>query len=52
MVEHNPHVMLSWTVFTVLLVAVIGADRYFSRKNTIHHRGTETHITRRAMDDG
>jgi exosortase len=41
MLEDRPHVMLSWTVFTVLLAAVIGIDRYLSRKNTIHHRGTE-----------
>ena len=40
MLEHRPHVMLSWTVFTVLLVGMIAADRYLSRKNTIHHRGT------------
>jgi len=32
MVEHRPHVMLSWTVFTVLLVGVIAVDRYLSRK--------------------
>ena len=30
MAEHQPHVFLSWTVFTVLLVGAIGADRYFS----------------------
>jgi exosortase len=30
MVEHRPHVMLSWTVFTVLLVGVILVDRYLS----------------------
>jgi exosortase len=32
MVEHRPHVVLSWTVFTVLLVGVIGVDRYMSKK--------------------
>ena len=31
MVEHRPHVLLSWSVFTVLLVAAIGVDRYVSR---------------------
>ena len=41
MLEHRPHVMLSWTVFTVLLIGVIAVDRYLSRKNTIHHGGTE-----------
>ena len=41
MVEHRPHVLLSWSVFTILLVGVIAVDRYLSRKNTIHHRGTE-----------
>jgi exosortase len=30
MVEHRPHVVLSWTVFTVLLVGVILVDRYLS----------------------
>jgi len=30
MVEHGPHVMLSWSVFTVLLVSVILIDRYVS----------------------
>jgi exosortase len=32
MVEHRPHVLLSWSVFTVLLVAAIAADRYVSKK--------------------
>lgn len=32
MVEHNPHVVLSWTVFTVLLAAVIGVDQYVSKR--------------------
>ena len=32
MVEHRPHVLLSWMVFTVLLVAVIGVDQYMSKK--------------------
>ena len=32
MVEHNPHVVLSWTVFTVLLAALSGIDRYLSKK--------------------
>jgi hypothetical protein len=32
MVEHRPHVMLSWTVFTVLLVGVIGVDRYVAKR--------------------
>ena len=41
MVEHRPHGVLSWTVFTVLLVSVIAIDRHLSRKNTIHHRDTE-----------
>jgi exosortase len=41
MVEHRPHVLLSWSVFTFLLVVVIAVDQYVSRKNTIHHRGTE-----------
>jgi len=31
MVEHRPHVLLSWSVFTILLVAVIAADRYVSK---------------------
>ena len=31
MVEHRPHVLLSWSVFTILLVGVIGVDRYVSR---------------------
>jgi len=30
MVEHGPHVVLSWTVFTVLLVGVIVVDQYVS----------------------
>jgi exosortase len=29
--ESYPHVFLSWSVFTVLLVAAIGVDRYVSR---------------------
>ena len=32
MVEHRPHVVLSWTVFTVLLVAVVVVDQYLSKK--------------------
>jgi hypothetical protein len=32
MAEHRPHVVLSWTVFTVLLVGVISVDQYLSRK--------------------
>jgi exosortase len=32
MVEHRPHVVLSWTVFTVLLVGVIAVDQYMSKK--------------------
>jgi exosortase len=32
MVQHRPHVLLSWSVFTVLLVAAIAADRYVSKK--------------------
>jgi len=31
MVEHRPHVMLSWTVFTVLLVGVVVVDRLMSK---------------------
>ena len=31
MVEHRPHVLLSWSVFTVLLVAAIAADWYVSK---------------------
>jgi len=31
MAEHRPHVLLSWSVLTVLLVAAIGVDRYVSR---------------------
>jgi len=31
MAEHRPHVLLSWSVFSTLLVAVIAADRYVSR---------------------
>ena len=29
--KSHPHVLLSWSVFTVLLVAAIGVDRYVSR---------------------
>jgi exosortase len=32
MTEHRPHVLLSWSVFTVLLVAAIAADRLLSKK--------------------
>ena len=32
MVEHRPHVLLSWSVFTFLLVVVIAIDRYVSKK--------------------
>lgn len=32
MVEHRPHVLLSWSVFTFLLVGVIAIDRYVSKK--------------------
>ena len=32
MVEHRPHVLLSWSVFTVLLVTAIAADRLLSKK--------------------
>jgi exosortase len=32
MVEHRPHVFLSWSVFMVLLAAAIGMDRYLSRR--------------------
>jgi len=32
MVEHRPHVLLSWSVFTVLLMAAIAADRLLSKK--------------------
>jgi exosortase/archaeosortase family protein len=32
MTDDRPHVLLSWSVFTVLLVAAIAADRYFSKK--------------------
>ena len=32
MVEHRPHVLLSWSVFTALLVAAIAADRILSKK--------------------
>ena len=32
MVEHRPHVLLSWSVFTFLLVTVIAVDRYVSKK--------------------
>jgi exosortase len=31
MVKHVPHVILSWSVFTVLLVSVIIVDQYMSR---------------------
>jgi exosortase len=31
MTEKRPHVFLSWSVFTVVLVAAIGVDRYVSR---------------------
>ena len=31
MVEHRPHVLLSWSVFTALLLGVIAVDRYVSR---------------------
>jgi exosortase len=30
--KSHPHVILSWSVFTVLLVAAIGVDRYVSKK--------------------
>jgi exosortase len=30
MANHRPHVILSWTVFAVLLLLAIGADRWFS----------------------
>jgi hypothetical protein len=32
MVEHRPHVLLSWSVFTALLVTAIAADRLLSKK--------------------
>lgn len=32
MVEHRPHVLLSWSVFTFLLVIAIAADRLLSKK--------------------
>jgi len=32
MVEHRPHVLLSWSVFTVLLVGAIGVDQYVSKR--------------------
>jgi exosortase len=32
MVEHRPHVLLSWSVFTFLLVSVIVIDQYVSKK--------------------
>jgi len=31
MVEHRPHVLLSWSVFTTLLVIVIAVEQYVSR---------------------
>jgi exosortase/archaeosortase family protein len=31
MAEHRPHVLSSWSVFTVLLVAAIGVDRLLSK---------------------
>ena len=41
MVEHRPHVLLSWSVFTVLLVAVIAVDRFVSKtiaKKILKHK--------------
>jgi exosortase len=32
MAEHRPHVLLSWSVFSTLLVAAIAADRLLSKK--------------------
>jgi exosortase len=32
MVENRPHVLLSWSVFAVFLVAAIAADRLLSKK--------------------
>jgi exosortase len=32
MAEHRPHVLLSWSVFAVLLSAAIGVDRYLSSR--------------------
>ena len=32
MTEHRPHVLLSWSVFMVMLAAAIGLDRYLTRK--------------------
>ena len=36
MTENRPHVFLSWSVFTVLLVAAIAADRILSKKVKSH----------------
>lgn len=30
MIEHRPHVLLSWSVFTMLLAGIITLDRYFA----------------------
>jgi uncharacterized membrane protein YbhN (UPF0104 family) len=32
MTENRPHVLLSWSVFTVVLVAAIAADRLLSKR--------------------
>jgi exosortase len=44
MTERRPHVLLSWSVFMVMLVAAIGVDRYLTwRKKTklFSHRPTQ-----------
>jgi exosortase len=46
MVERRPHVMLSWTVFTVLLVGVIVVDQYLSGR-----RGRGSGIRKRTSEN-
>ncbi|MBN1905421.1 MAG: exosortase/archaeosortase family protein [Deltaproteobacteria bacterium] len=35
MAEHWPHVIISWTVFFVVLIIAIGADQYFQNRKDI-----------------
>ncbi len=42
MVEHGPHVILSWTVFTVLLASVILLDQYLSKRHVSLTESAET----------
>lgn len=40
MIEHNPHVILSWTVFTVMLAGLIAVDRHVYRKKVLKVKKT------------